>query len=186
VTAEPEAAHARSDSDPAPVRAFLALGSNLGDRLANLQRAVDLLATSEGIVVRRASRVYETTPVGPPQPDYLNAVVEVQTLLSPRRLLASSLAVEARMGRTRGERWGPRVIDIDVLTYGREKVDEPGLQVPHPRMHERAFVLAPLAELDADPMLPGGRRLAALRLAGPGVWDVRPYAPALRIRENAL
>lgn len=163
------------------MRAFIALGSNLGDRLANLQEAVDRLSRTPGVRVESTSRVYETDPVGPPQPDYLNAVVSVETLLSARELLEACLAVERAMGRERGERWGPRTIDLDVLGYGREEIDEPGLVVPHPRMHERAFVLVPLLELDADPALPGGRRVADLRL-GPGMLSgVRPFAAALRL-----
>jgi 2-amino-4-hydroxy-6-hydroxymethyldihydropteridine diphosphokinase len=160
----------------AELRAFLGLGSNLGDRLANLTQAVKSLAL--GVTIVRTSRVYETAPVGPPQPDYLNAVVEVDTDLSARDLLDACLAVERQMGRVRAERWGPRVIDIDLLTYGRETIDEPGLTVPHPHMHERAFVLAPLLELDGDPPLPGGRRVATLRL-GSELFAVRPYAPAI-------
>jgi 2-amino-4-hydroxy-6-hydroxymethyldihydropteridine diphosphokinase len=160
------------------LRAFLGLGSNLGDRLANLTQAVRALALS-GMTVVRTSRVYETAPVGPPQPDYLNAVAEVETDLSARELLEVCLGVERQMGRVRAERWGPRVIDVDLLTYGRETIDEPGLTVPHPRMHERAFVLAPLLELEADPPLPGGRRIETLRLGSEGLFGVRPYAPAL-------
>jgi 2-amino-4-hydroxy-6-hydroxymethyldihydropteridine diphosphokinase len=166
-------------SDPA--RAFIALGSNLGDRLGNLQEAVHGLAATAGVKVVRTSRVYETDPVGPPQPDYLNAVVLVETTLSARRLLEACLAVERTMGRERKERWGPRIIDLDLLLYGREEIEEPGLTVPHPRMHERGFVLAPLLELDADPALPGGRRLADLRLGGGLLAGVRPFAPALRV-----
>jgi 2-amino-4-hydroxy-6-hydroxymethyldihydropteridine diphosphokinase len=162
------------------MRAFVALGSNLGERLANLQEAVERLGQTAGIRVLRTSRVYETDPVGPPQPDYLNAVVMVETLLSARELLEACLSVERAMGRERGERWGPRTIDLDVLSYGQEDIDEPGLVIPHPRMHERAFVLAPLLELEADPPLPGGRRVADLRI-GPGMLSgVRPFAPALR------
>ena len=159
------------------VRAFLGLGSNLGDRLGNLQQAVDRLARSRGIRVVRASRVYETAPVGPPQPDYLNAVLEVDTTLEARGLLETCLEIEAAMGRVRAQRWGPRVIDIDVLTYGGDEIDEPGLIVPHPRMHERAFVLVPLLELEADPPLPGGRRLDTTRLGPEAVGAVRPFAP---------
>jgi 2-amino-4-hydroxy-6-hydroxymethyldihydropteridine diphosphokinase len=161
------------------VRAFLGLGSNLGDRLANLAKAVELLGNRSGVVVLRSSRVYETEPVGPPQPDYLNAVIEVQTSLAPHALLDAGHDVEREMGRERGERWGPRVIDVDVLTYGRQVIDEDGLQVPHPRMHERAFVLVPLLELDADPPLPGGRSAATLRLTPGDVAGVRPVAPPL-------
>jgi 2-amino-4-hydroxy-6-hydroxymethyldihydropteridine diphosphokinase len=161
------------------VSAYLALGSNLGDRLGTLRRAVDLLGV-RGAAVVRSSRVYETEPIGPAQPEYLNAVVEVRTDLEPRALLEACLAIEADLGRVRGERWGPRTLDVDVLTYDERRVDEPGLTVPHPRMHERGFVLVPLAELDADPMLPGGRRLASLRPPPDAVSGVRPFAPPLR------
>lgn len=160
-----------------PVRAFLGLGSNLGDRLANLQEAVDRLDGTEGVVVLRISRVYETAPVGPPQPDYLNAVVEVETTLGARALLEAGLGIEAAMGRVRAARWGPRTIDVDLLGYGREHFDEPGLTVPHPRMHERAFVLVPLLELESDPALPEGRRIAEVRLAPEALSGVRPFAP---------
>ena len=160
-------------------QSFLGIGSNLGDRLANLGDALDLLRGHEGIEIVRSSRVYETAPVGPPQPDYLNAVIEVETSMSPRALLRTCLEVELSMGRERKEALGPRVIDIDVLTYGDEVIDEPGLQIPHPRMHERGFVLVPLLELTADPLLPGGRKIAGLRLGPEVLGDVRPFAPAL-------
>jgi 2-amino-4-hydroxy-6-hydroxymethyldihydropteridine diphosphokinase len=159
--------------------AYLGLGSNLGDRLENLRRAVGLLG-HRGLRVLRSSRVYETDPVGgPEQPDYLNAVIEVEAPGTARELLEAAVGIEDDMGRIRGERWGPRVIDIDVLTFDREEIDEPGLQVPHPRMHERAFVLIPLLELDADPHLPGGRSLASLRLGALAMGGVRPHAPPL-------
>jgi 2-amino-4-hydroxy-6-hydroxymethyldihydropteridine diphosphokinase len=157
--------------------AYLGLGSNLGDRLENLRRAVALL-WDRGIRVVRSSRVYETEPVGgPPQPEYLNAVVEIEVDGSARELLDECLAAEDAMGRERTERWGPRIIDVDVLTFGDETIDEPGLRVPHPRMHERAFVLIPLVELDPDPPLPGGRRVGDVRLDGLGT--VRLHAPPL-------
>ncbi len=158
-------------------RAYLGLGSNLGDRLDHLRRAVGLLE-ERGVRVLRSSRVYETEPVGgPPQPDYLNAVVEVEPAGTARDLLAACLATEEALGRERSDRWGPRTIDVDVLSFGDETIDEPDLQVPHPRMHERAFVLLPLLELDPDPWLPGGRRVGDLRLDAPG--RVRLYAPPL-------
>jgi len=160
-----------------PVRAFLGLGSNVGDRLANVQQAVDRLARTEGIRVVRASRVYETEPVGPPQPDYLNAVVEVETMLQPGSLLEACLGVEAAMGRVRAERWGPRIVDVDVLTFGDEQIDEPGMTVPHPRMAHRAFVVVPLLELDPHHRLPDGRRLAEVRLGPEALGSVRPFAP---------
>ncbi len=164
------------------VRAFLALGSNLGDRLANLQRAVDLLGHRPGLAIVKSSRVFQTEPVGgPPQPDYLNVVVEGRTTRSPRDLLDACLAVEQEMGRERRERWGPRVIDIDVLTYGGEEVNEPGLHVPHPRMHERGFVLIPLLELDGDPPLPGRRSIGSLRLEGGLMRGVILFGPPLSL-----
>jgi 2-amino-4-hydroxy-6-hydroxymethyldihydropteridine diphosphokinase len=161
-----------------PSRAYLSLGSNLGNRLASLQEAVLRLGASQGITVVRSSRVYETEPVGPPQPPYLNAVLDVRTTLVPHGLLDVGLAVEAEMGRLRTERWGPRVIDVDLLTFDRDVVAEPGLTIPHPRMHERAFVLIPLAELDADPPLPAGRRMTELRIDPAGV---RLFAPGLSL-----
>jgi 2-amino-4-hydroxy-6-hydroxymethyldihydropteridine diphosphokinase len=166
------------------VRAYIGLGSNLDDRLAQLQRAVDLLRGTEGVRVLRSSRVYETDPVGgPPQPLYLNAVLQVETDLAPRELLLACLSIEERMGRTRGVRWGPRRIDLDVLTYGDEEIhlEDPDLTIPHPLMHERAFVLVPLAELDADPPLPGGRRLGGLRTGATALTGARPYAPPLEV-----
>jgi 2-amino-4-hydroxy-6-hydroxymethyldihydropteridine diphosphokinase len=161
--------------------AYLGLGSNLGDRLVNLREAVRLLAERPGIAVLRCSRVYETEAVGPPQPAYLNAVVEVLTELEPRDLLGACLGVEEQMGRVRTERWGPRTIDLDVLTFGQRVVDEDGLSIPHPRMHERGFVLVPLRELDPDPMLPGGRRLGELRVSPDMVLGVRAFAPPLEV-----
>ncbi len=165
----------------ATVSAFLALGSNLGDRLEHLRRAVGLLNLEDGVRVVRSSRVYETAPVGPPQPDFLNAVIEVATTLAARDLLRACLGVEQAMGRVRRERWGPRIIDVDVLTYDDERIDEVDLIVPHPRMHERAFVLVPLLELTSDPMLPDGARVADLRTADDAVSDVRAVAPPLPV-----
>lgn len=163
------------------VRSFLALGSNLGDRLATLQRAVDRLAATEGIRVVRSSQVYESEPIGPPQPEYLNAVIEVATELDPRALLRAVQDVETSLGRVRGERWGPRTIDVDILTFGDREIDEPDLVVPHPRMHERSFVLLPLGELEADPKLPGGRSMSRLRLGPDSMLGVEPFAPPLRV-----
>lgn len=134
-------------------RAYLGLGSNLGDRGAHLQFGLDGLAARAGRVVA-ISPVYETDPVGgPPQPQYLNAVVAVDTTLSPRDLLGVAKALESEAGREPPgpeNRWGPRPLDIDVLIVGDERVDEPDLVVPHPRIHQRAFVLAPLADVAPD------------------------------------
>jgi 2-amino-4-hydroxy-6-hydroxymethyldihydropteridine diphosphokinase len=159
---------------------FLGLGSNLGDRLANLQAAVDALQAEPGLRVAASSRVWETTPVGgPPQPDYLNAVVRIETDLSARDLLDVARRVEARLGRIRKERWGARTIDVDVLLHDEEQIDEPDLVVPHPRMTERAFVLLPLLELEPDPVLPDGTRLKDVRVDTGGVT---PSAPPLAVR----
>ena len=137
-------------------RAHLGLGSNLGDRLAHLQFGLDGLAARAGRVVA-ISPVYETQPVGgPPQPDYLNAVVTVETELSPRELLGVAKALEAEAGREPADaerRWGPRPLDIDILVVGDERVAEPDLVVPHPRIHQRAFVLAPLADVAPELVL---------------------------------
>jgi len=167
-----------------PATAYLALGSNLGDRLQTLRRAAELLDAVDGIEVARSSRVYETEPVGPPQPAYLNAVLEVVTTLEPRALLEAALRVETELGRVRGERWGPRTLDVDVLLYDECEIDEPDLVVPHPRIHERGFVLVPLRELVADPMLAGGRRWTTLRLPPDAVLGVRPFAPPLRVEPS--
>jgi len=161
--------------------AYVALGSNLGDRLEHLRAAARRLEATRGIDLVRSSRVYETEPVGPPQPPYLNAVVEVETTLTPHELLEAARGVEDSLGRVRAERWGPRTIDVDILVYDELTVDEPDLEIPHPRMHERGFVLVPLGELDADAMLPGGRRLSTHRLAPDAVFGVRPFAPPLPI-----
>lgn len=138
-------------SQQAPVRAFLAFGSNLGDRWENLRRGVSDIP---GVVA--ASAVYETEPVGGPpgQGLYLNMVAEVRTLLSPEGLLAAAQKAEAVAGRQRGERWGPRPLDVDVLLYGDQKISTLDLQVPHPRMWERGFVLAPLADLAPEIVAP--------------------------------
>jgi 2-amino-4-hydroxy-6-hydroxymethyldihydropteridine diphosphokinase len=126
------------------VRAFLALGSNLGDRRAYLKSALERLPD-----VVAVSHLYETDPVGGPpgQGAFLNCVVELHTARSPRELLAEAQAAEAAAERVRRERWGPRTLDVDVLLVGDEVVDEPDLTVPHPRMWERGFVLVPLADL---------------------------------------
>ena len=161
-------------------RAFLGLGANLGDRLATLQRAVDLLA-EHGVRAIASSRVWATAPIGGPkdQPEFLNAVVEIDPdALEPGSVLEAAHAVEATLGRVRGERWGPRTIDIDVLLWGDLMSDDADLEIPHPRLHERAFVVLPLLDLDPDPRLPGGRRL--LELPAPQ-GEARPYAPPLAL-----
>jgi 2-amino-4-hydroxy-6-hydroxymethyldihydropteridine diphosphokinase len=133
-------------------RVVLALGSNLDDRLALLQSAVDRLATTPGVSVRAVSSVYETDPVGPEQPDYLNAVVVVDTSLSPAELLAVTQGIETALGRVRAERWGARTIDVDVIDYAGVVSDDPALTLPHPRALERAFVVVPWSDVDDRPL----------------------------------
>jgi 2-amino-4-hydroxy-6-hydroxymethyldihydropteridine diphosphokinase len=128
--------------------AYLSLGSNLGDRAAFLQYALDELGESDGVAVDAVSRVYETAPVGgPPQDAFLNAVVAVDTTLDPRALLALAQRIENGAERVRVERWGPRTLDVDVLLYDDVVLDDPELTIPHPRMWERGFVLAPLRDV---------------------------------------
>ena len=130
------------------MRAYLGLGSNLGDRRANIEEAVRRLNDTAGVRVTRVSSMYDTEPVGgPPQARYLNAACEVETELTPHELLRAALAVEDAMGRTREVHWGPRNIDIDILLYGELVIQDEELTVPHPRMTERAFVLRPLADI---------------------------------------
>jgi 2-amino-4-hydroxy-6-hydroxymethyldihydropteridine diphosphokinase len=142
--------------------AYVGLGSNLGDREANMRGALALL---EALGRVRASGIRETDPVGvTDQPRFLNAVAEVETELPARELLDRLLAFERRLGRDRSAetRWGPRTIDLDLLLYGQQTIDEPGLTVPHPRLAEREFVLEPLHELDPELTLPDGRAVREL------------------------
>jgi 2-amino-4-hydroxy-6-hydroxymethyldihydropteridine diphosphokinase len=148
-------------------RAYVGIGANLGDRRATLERAVELLDQQRDVDVVAVSSLRETEPWGPvPQPPFLNGAVAVETILSARALLGVLLDVERALGRIReGERWGPRTIDLDLLLFGDEVVDEPGLRVPHPRLPERAFALEPLAELDPELELPDHRRVVDLLAA---------------------
>ncbi len=146
------------------VRAFVGLGANLGRREETLLRAVELLAAEDGVEAVALSSVRETDPMGvEDQPRFLNAAALLETTLGPRELLDVLLRVERELGRVRdGTRWGPRVIDLDLLAYGSEVVEEPGLRVPHPRVHERRFALEPLVELDPDLELPGRGKVSDL------------------------
>lgn len=151
----------------------LALGSNLGDRLANLQGGVDALCAQPGLDDVTVSPVYETAPVGGPgQPDYLNAVLVAATSLPARAILRRGQAAEDALGRVRGERWGPRTLDVDVIVYGDQASGDPELTLPHPRAHERAFVLAPWHDVQPGAVLPGRGRVADL-LAAVGTGGVR-------------
>jgi 2-amino-4-hydroxy-6-hydroxymethyldihydropteridine diphosphokinase len=144
-------------------RVVIALGSNLGDRLDYLQSGLDGLFDTPRLVFLAVSPVYETTPVGgPEQPDYLNAVTIGETTLPARAVLERCHSLEDAFGRVRGERWGPRTLDLDLIVYGDEVSDSPGLTLPHPRAYERAFVLAPWHDADPDAELPGQGRVADL------------------------
>jgi 2-amino-4-hydroxy-6-hydroxymethyldihydropteridine diphosphokinase len=152
-------------------RTVIAMGSNLGDRLEYLQGGLDGLFDTPRISFLAVSPVYETAPVGgPEQPDYLNAVVIAETTMPARAVLERCLSLEDAYGRVRDERWGPRTLDLDLIIYGDEVSNGPGLTLPHPRAHERAFVLAPWHDADPQAQLPGygpvADLLAALGTAG--------------------
>jgi len=158
----------------------LGLGSNLGDRLATLQAAVDRLV-GHGIRVLASSRIWATAPVGGPpgQDEFLNAVVSIDPgERSPLEVLSIVNEIEASLGRVRGERWGPRTLDIDLLLWNGETVSSDDLTIPHPRLTQRAFAVLPLLDLDPDPRLPDGTRILSLP-APMGV--ARPYAAPLSV-----
>jgi 2-amino-4-hydroxy-6-hydroxymethyldihydropteridine diphosphokinase len=158
---------------PRPRRVVLALGSNLGDRLENLQGALDALFDAPGLGFRAVSPVYETRPVGgPEQPSYLNAVISVDTALPARTILDRAHGVEEAFQRAREVRWGPRTLDVDLIVVDGEISDDPGLTLPHPRAHERAFVLAPWHDIEPDAEIPGRGRVADL-LGAVGLDGVR-------------
>ena len=147
----------------APVTACIALGSNLDEPRTQVERGIAALAELPRTRLLARSRLYRTPPWGvTDQPDFINAVAVLESALAARSLLDALIAIEADAGRVRGVRNGPRVLDLDLLTYGLGLVDEPGLVVPHPRLHERAFVLVPLAEVAPDLEIPGRGRVADL------------------------
>jgi 2-amino-4-hydroxy-6-hydroxymethyldihydropteridine diphosphokinase len=141
------------------------IGSNLGDRMGNLQGAIDALRDTPDVIVVDVSSIYETDPVGGPQdnPQFLNLVVVAETTLEPRTLLERALAIEDAFGRTRdGERWGPRTLDVDLILVGNSKIDQADLKIPHPLAHERGFVLVPWLEVDPRGVIPGRGSVADL------------------------
>jgi 2-amino-4-hydroxy-6-hydroxymethyldihydropteridine diphosphokinase len=155
------------------MKATISLGSNLGDRFQYLQNALDALNLVTGIHVHSVSPVFETDPVGrPEQGQYLNAVAVVKTILSPEQFLEATQQIELAQNRERNERWGPRTLDIDLLAMDNEVRSTPELELPHPRAHERAFVLLPWSYLDPDFVIPGKASVAAL-LEGLNVKGVR-------------
>ena len=156
----------------------IALGSNLGDSYRILTEAIVFLGNVPGLQVLQHSPWYRTAAVGPPQPDYLNGCILLNTDRSPHHLLHILLDTEQRFGRVRRERWGPRLLDLDLILYGEEQINTPDLQVPHPRMRERAFVLVPLADIApqwVDPVT--GQTIAELA-AMVDRQDVYPFDPA--------
>ena len=172
---------------------YVALGANLGDREAAFVSVIDALEGDPGLCLRAASPVYETRPVGPAdQPRYLNAVLELRVWLAPLELLSRLQSIERALGRDRGPeavRWGPRHIDLDILFFGDRCIDRPDLIVPHPRAHERSFVMMPLADLApnlAHPRL--GQTAAALAAGRADRADVSPWPAPVgwpTTRENA-
>ncbi|GGX64740.1 2-amino-4-hydroxy-6-hydroxymethyldihydropteridine diphosphokinase [Streptomyces fructofermentans] len=153
-----------------PRRAVLSLGSNLGNRLETLQGAIDALEDTPGVRVKAVSPVYETEPWGVEpgsQPTYFNAVIVLRTTLPPSSLLERAHAVEEAFHRVRDERWGPRTIDVDIVAYADVVSDDPVLTLPHPRAHERAFVLAPWHDVEPEAQLPGHGSVAQLLAAVP-------------------
>lgn len=162
---------------------MLALGSNLGDRIDILQGGVDAIGGIAEVKVMTVSPVYETVPVGgPPQPDYLNAVLLARTSLPSKALLDRLHEVEAAFDRVREVRWGPRTLDIDVISVEGERSDDPVLTLPHPRAHERSFVLAPWHDADPEAELPGHGPVAAL-LAKAGTEGIRRAGVSLTVPE---
>lgn len=134
---------------------YISLGSNMGSKRGNLAQAVELISNIPGVKLKNRSSLYETEPWGKTDQDkFLNQVIEIETSLPPRELLKELQDIEINMGRQRKEKWGPRIIDLDILLYGNEVLDDPQLAIPHPRMRERLFVLVPLAEIGADLRFP--------------------------------
>ena len=175
-----------------PVAAYVALGANLGDRLASLRRAASLISQTPGLKLEAAASLYESAAVGTPapQPAFLNSVLRVSSTLAPDELMAALLDIECAMGRKREERLAPRVIDLDLLLYGELVLDSAELTLPHPRLHERRFVLEPLAELAAELVHPRLERSFAelkselatsgqelCRVMGPQWADQTPMQP---------
>jgi 2-amino-4-hydroxy-6-hydroxymethyldihydropteridine diphosphokinase len=144
--------------------AFVGIGSNVGDRIGFCRRAVTALGEAAGVEIRKVSSLYETSPLGgPPQRSFINAVAEISTTLDPHDLLHTVKGIEAKLGREPSDmRWGPRVVDLDVLLFGEEKVNDPDLEIPHARISERRFVLVPLLEIAPDAADPWGTRYSGV------------------------
>ena len=162
----------------------IALGSNMGDRLANLQGGVSHLAAAPGLRPKAISAVFETAPVGgPPQDDYLNAVLLAESALDARAILDRCQAAEQALGRLRAERWGPRTLDVDLIACDDEVSNDPELTLPHPRAYERAFVLAPWLDADPHAHLVGFGPIADLLAKADTTGVTRLYGPHLTLSE---
>lgn len=142
--------------------AFLALGSNLDNPQQQIKTAIQHLQQESSITIEKISSFYQTPPLGPPQDDYINAVIEITTSFSPLELLENCLAIEKKQGRIRNDRWGPRCIDIDILLYGQVICKEDNCTIPHPGIAQRLFVLVPLVEIAPELQLPDGQSVATL------------------------
>jgi 2-amino-4-hydroxy-6-hydroxymethyldihydropteridine diphosphokinase len=148
------------------IRCYVALGSNLGNPVQTIEDAIDAMAALRGSLLKALSSLYRTAPIGlKHQPDFINAVIAIDTRLGPRELLDELFAIEARFGRERSVKNAPRTLDLDLLLHGETVQDDPDVTLPHPRMHERAFVLAPLAEIAPDLIIPGRGPVASLLAA---------------------
>lgn len=162
---------------PTLSQALIALGSNLGDSYTILESALEALNKTSGIRVEARSHWYKTKPIGPPQPDYLNGCALLQITLTPHSLLAALLAIETEFGRERRERWGARTLDLDLLLFDDVILQTPDLQIPHPRMNERAFVLVPLAEIAPDWVEPRSQRSILELACAIDASDVQKFSP---------
>ncbi len=160
--------------------AYISLGTNLGDRLENLKQALELLQKDARARLIGVSAIYETAPVGgPEQGPFLNVCAALETALTPTKLLLEMLAIEDKLGRVRKERWGPRVIDLDLLIYDVVRMNTPLLELPHPRLTERDFVLVPLTDIAPALMIPGkNKSVAEILAARPATEDVKLFLPA--------
>ncbi|PRO64414.1 2-amino-4-hydroxy-6-hydroxymethyldihydropteridine diphosphokinase [Alkalicoccus urumqiensis] len=160
------------------VRAFIGLGANIGDPVTQLEEALELLDKHADIDVVRVSSFYQTAPVGVlDQPDFTNACCEISTSLQPLDLLSFLQEVEQELGRIREKRWGPRTLDLDILLFGEENIKLESLIVPHPRMHERAFVIVPLAEIAPDIVVRDGKTAAEWKETLPDAGDITKRSP---------
>jgi 2-amino-4-hydroxy-6-hydroxymethyldihydropteridine diphosphokinase len=164
------------------MRAHLSLGSNVGDRASHLKDALSAMGGHPHIALTAVSRIYQTAPVGKlDQPDFLNMAAEIETELTPEDLLSVLKSIEARIGRQPAERWGPRLIDIDIILYENERIQSDSLSVPHPEFRRRAFVLVPLAEIAAEAHDPEtGQSVGQLAAGLADCGDVKPYEPGLK------